>query len=174
VDVLWLFLVFLRASFLSLGGQSALPLIRQDLVSAGLMTDQQIIEALTIGRLGTGPGGLYIIALGYFAMGWLGAVAALVATTLPPLLVVPLSAYLRPRLGRARINGTIRGLALATSGLVLMTSVQLFMAEMDGGPVEPWRVAVLGSAFVVAVRGRWHPIWIIGVAGIVGLLLAPA
>ena len=138
MDIVWLFLVFLRASFLSLGGQTALPLLRQDLVASGLITDQRIIEALTIGRLGTGPGGLYIIALGYFAMGWLGALAALVATTLPPLLVVPLSAYIRPRLGQARVNGTIRGLALATSGLVIVTSLQLLYAESAGGVPAVW------------------------------------
>ena len=170
MDVVWLFLVFLRASFLSLGGQTALPLLRQDLISAGL-TDQRIIEALTIGRLGTGPGGLYIIALGYFAMGWLGAIAALAATMLPPLLVVPASAWLRPRLGQTRVNGTIRGLALATSGLVAVTSLQLLIAESDGGVPAPWQIAVLASAAVVALHGRRHPIWIIGAAALVGILI---
>lgn len=171
MDVVWLFLVFLRASFLSLGGQTALPLLRQDLLAAGLTTDQRIIEALTIGRLGTGPGGLYIIALGYFAMGWAGAIAALAATTIPPLLVVPASAFLRPRLGQARVNGMIRGLALATSGLVVVTSLQLLIAESEGGVPAPWQLAVLAGALAVALHGRRHPIWIIGAAALVGVVI---
>jgi chromate transporter len=171
MDVAWLFLVFLRASFLSLGGQTALPLLRQDLLAAGLTTDQRIIEALTIGRLGTGPGGLYIIALGYFVMGWLGAIAALVATTLPPLLVVPVSAYLRPRMGQARVNGTVRGLALATSGLVIVTSIQLLVAEAGGGVPAAWQLAILVGALAVALDGRRHPIWILGAAAALGILI---
>jgi hypothetical protein len=99
MDAWWLLLVFLRASLLSVSGQTALPLIRQDLLAAGLTTDQRLIEALTIGRLGTGPGGLYIVAIGYFTMGLIGAFVALIATIAPPLLVVPLAAFLRPRLG---------------------------------------------------------------------------
>jgi hypothetical protein len=90
MDAWWLLLVFLRASLLSVSGQTALPLLRQDLLAAGLTTDQRLIEALTIGRLGTGPGGLYIIAIGYFTMGLIGAFVALIATIIPPLLVVPL------------------------------------------------------------------------------------
>jgi chromate transporter len=171
MDVVWLFLVFLRASFLSLGGQTALPLLRQDLLAAGLTTDQRIIEALTIGRLGTGPGGLYIIALGYFAMGWIGAIAALIATTLPPLLVIPASAVLRPRLEQTRVNGTIRGLALATSGLVIVTSLQLLITESAGGVPALWQIGILAAALAVALHGRRHPIWVIGAAALVGVAI---
>ena len=170
MEALWLFLVFLRASLLSLGGQTALPLLRQDLIAAGLTTDQRIVEALTIGRLGTGPGGLYMVALGYFAMGWIGAVAALLAILLPPLLVVPLSAWLRPRLGQARINGTIRGLALATSGLVIVTSLQLLVATADGGVPAAWQLTLVGAGLLLGLDGRVHPVLIIAAGAVVGLL----
>ncbi len=75
MDPLWFFFVLLRASFLSLGGQTGVPLLRADLVGGGVMSDVQLIQALTIGRLGTGPGGLYIVAIGYMVMGWAGASA---------------------------------------------------------------------------------------------------
>lgn len=172
MDAWWLLLVFLRASLLSVSGQTALPLIRQDLLAAGLTTDQRLIEALTIGRLGTGPGGLYIIAVGYFTMGLIGAFVALIATIIPPMLVVPLAAFLRPRLGSARVNGTIRGVALATSGLVVVTSFQLLMAESGGGLPAVWQVIVLAAAVALALQGRRHPIWVILAGAIVGLVLA--
>ena len=104
-------------------------------------------------------------------MGWAGAIAALVATTIPPLLVVPASAFLRPRLGQARVNGMIRGLALATSGLVVVTSLQLLIAESEGGVPAPWQLAVLAGALAVALHGRRHPIWIIGAAALVGIVI---
>jgi len=172
MELLWLFLVFLRASVLSLGGQTALPLLRQDLIGAGLTTDQVIVESLTIGRLGTGPGGLYIVALGYFVLGLPGALAATAATLLPPLLVVPLSAWLKPRLGQPRINGAIRGLVMATSGLIAVTGVQLLLAVSPGGVPAPWQLVALGVAFAVALDGRVHPLLLIAAGALAGIVLA--
>jgi len=156
MDAWWLFLVFLRANLLSVNGQTALPLIRQDLLDAGLTTDQRLIEALAIGRLGTGPGGLYIVAIGYFTMGFLGAFVAVIATILPPLIV----------------NGTMRGVALATSGLVVVTSIQLLLAESPGGLPAWWQVIVLVAAAALALQGRRHPVWVILGGAIAGLILA--
>src|SRR6266542_6672573 len=76
VDALALFLVLLKDSALSLGGLGSLPLIRQDLVATGLATDAHLVEALAIGRLSTGPTGLWIVSLGYQIAGVPGAAMA--------------------------------------------------------------------------------------------------
>jgi chromate transporter len=64
MDALALFAVFLKASALSLGGLSSLPLLRADLVAPGIATDDQVVQAIAIGRISTGPNGLYIVSLG--------------------------------------------------------------------------------------------------------------
>lgn len=166
----WFFLVLLRASLFSLGGQTGVPLLRSDLVLSGAMTNDQLVRALTIGRLGTGPGGLYVVAIGYIEMGWLGAALALVAAILPPLLVLPLSGYLRPRLANARINGLMRGLALTSSGLVASTSVQLVVGET--GLVPAWQIGLVVMGLLAVLWGRVHPIAIIGAGALVGVLIA--
>ncbi|MGH2456330.1 MAG: chromate transporter [Candidatus Limnocylindria bacterium] len=172
MDPLWLFLVFFRASVFSVGGQSGLPLLRDDLVRTGVLTDVQLIEALTIGRLSTGPGGLYMVAIGYVAGGWLGAGLALVAVAMPPLLVLPASAYLRPRLTHRRVNGLIRGLALTTTGLVIATSVQLlWSASADGSPAI-WQFALVALGIGISIEGKRHPVIVIAIGAAVGLLLA--
>lgn len=168
MDGTWFFLVLLRASLFSLGGQTGVPLLRSDLVLTGVMTNEQLIRALTIGRLGTGPGGLYVVAIGYIVMGWLGAALALAAAILPPLLVLPLSGYLRPRLHRARINGLMRGLALTSSGLVASTSIQLLFGE--SGLVPPWELALVAVGAVAVLSGRVHPILIIAAGAVVGIV----
>src|SRR5439155_6449046 len=76
-DPISLFLICLRASLLSLGGSTALPALREDL--GGIVSDRQIVESLAIGRLSTGPSGLYVVSLGYFALGFPGAAVALLA-----------------------------------------------------------------------------------------------
>jgi chromate transporter len=169
VDATWLFLVLLRASLFSLGGQTGVPLLNSDLVLGGVMTNDQLVRALTIGRLGTGPGGLYIVAIGYIVLGWLGAFLALVAAILPPLLVLPLAGYLRPRLERPRINGLMRGLALTSSGLVASTSIQLLAGSSTSVP--GWQVALVAIGTLAVLWGRVHPIAIIGVGAGVGVIL---
>jgi len=55
MDALALLGVFLKASLLSLGGLSSLPLLRADLVAPGIATDDQLVQAIAIGRISTGP-----------------------------------------------------------------------------------------------------------------------
>jgi chromate transporter len=170
MDPLWFFLVALRASALSLGGQTGVPLLRNDLVGGGIMSDFQLVQALTIGRLGTGPGGLYIVAIGYMVLGWLGAALALLAAILPPLLVLPMSAYLRPRLPQPRVNGLMRGLALTSSGLVASTSVQLLSASTPDGPPAVWQIGLVALGLGTGLTGRAHPLVVIGLGAVAGLV----
>jgi chromate transporter len=172
VDPVTLFLTFLRASVFSLGGQSGLPLLREDLVRSGAVTDLQIIDGLVIGRLSTGPGGLYMVSIGYLAGGWLGGGLALAAIALPPLVILPASSYLRPRLTHRRVNGLIRGLAFTTSGLVVATSLDLLIST--GGTDGPtlWQLGLAALAFAVGLEGKRHPIFIVLVGAAVGLALA--
>src|SRR5207245_2535262 len=81
IDPFTLFVILLKASSLSLGGFGSLPLLRQDLVVTGIATEAQIVEALAIGRLSTGPNGLYVVILGYQLAGLPGAALATVAAT---------------------------------------------------------------------------------------------
>ncbi len=172
MDPFWLFFVFLRSSALSLGGQTGLPLLRDDLLGAGVMTDAQIIEGLTIGRLGTGPGGLYIVAIGYIAAGWVGAAVALVAIAIPPLAIVPLASFLRPRLQHRRVNGLIRGLAMTTSGLVIATSVTLLSGVARTGSPEYWQLGLVALGIAAAVEGKRHPVFVIVAGAAIGILLS--
>jgi chromate transporter len=174
MDPVWLFLVFLRASVLSVGGQSGLPLLRDDFVKTGVMSDVQLIEALTIGRLSTGPGGLYMVAIGYVAGSWIGAALALLALAIPPLVILPLAAYLRPRLMHRRVSGLIRGLALTTTGLVIATSVDLLGSAGvgEGGSPEVWQLGLVAVGFLVSVQAKVHPALLVGAGALVGLVLA--
>jgi chromate transporter len=169
VSPLELFLTFLRDSAFSLGGQTALPLLRQDLVVSGVVTDPQLVEALAIGRLGTGPGGLYMVSLGYYALGWIGAALALVACTLPPLVIVPAAALLRRQLLSTWFSGVVRGLALTTSGLVLTTTAVLLLPA--GDQLLLWQIALVVVGALAAIEGKRHPALVIAVGAIAGLAL---
>lgn len=169
MDPLALLVVFLKASALSLGGLSSLPLLRADLVAPGIATDEQVVQAIAIGRVSTGPNGLYIVSLGYLVGGLTGATMALIAATLPPLVVVPITRLARRWLLAPAVAGLVRGVALATAGLLAATGVGIVTAT--GAPAW-WQLALAAIATVLAYRGTIHPAFLIAIGAFAGLVLA--
>lgn len=169
-DLLSLFVVFLKDSALALGGLGSLPLLRQDLVATGLATDAQLVQALAIGRLSTGPNGLWVVSLGYQMAGGLGAVMALVASSLPPLVILPATAVARRWLLSVPFAGLIRGTALATAGLLCATGSSLIVP--NGQAPSWWQIVIGIAAAGVTYHGRLHPAVVVIGGALLGVLLA--
>jgi chromate transporter len=162
--------VLLKDSALALGGLGSLPMLRQDLVATGVVNDAQLVAALAIGRLSTGPSGLWIVSLGYQIAGPLGAAMALVASSLPPLVILPATAVARRWLLSVPFAGLVRGAALATAGLLCATGVSLIVPR---GDVPSWWQLVIGvAAAALTYQGRLHPAVVVIGGALLGLLLA--
>ena len=170
MDPLTLFLVLLKDSALSLGGLGSLPLLREDLVATGNASDAQLVEALAIGRLSTGPNGLWVVSLGYLMAGPLGAGIALVASILPPLVILPATAVARRWLLSVPFAGLVRGAALATAGLLSATGISLIVPA--GTAPSWWQVSVGIAAAVITYQGRLHPAAVVVGGALLGILLA--
>ncbi|MDP9264623.1 MAG: chromate transporter [Chloroflexota bacterium] len=166
MDQLTLFLLFLRSSALAVGGLTSLPLLRADLVPA-YTTDAGILQALAIGRLAPGPNGLYIVSLGYLVAGWPGAIYALVGASLAPLAILPATVLARRWLLSGWFGGLVRGVALATAGLLLATGVTI----ADTGGTAPWQLALAAVAVLLTVHGKLHPALLVGLGTVAGLAL---
>jgi chromate transporter len=170
MDPLGLFLVLLKDSALGLGGLGSLPMLRQDLVATGLATDAQLVQALAIGRLSTGPTGLWIVSLGYQMAGVTGAAIALVASSLPPLVILPATAVARRWLLSVPFAGLVRGASLATAGLLMATGVSLIVPPDE---VPSWWQVVIGiAAAALTYHGRLHPAAVVIGGALIGLVLA--
>jgi chromate transporter len=169
-DPLALFLIFLRAAALSVGGQGALPLLKQDLVATGLLTESQVLEALVIGRIAPGPTGLYIVTLGYFAGGPAGAVLALAGALTPPVAMIAIASALRRQLVTAWAAGLVRGVALTASGLLVATAVRLLAPEGSILDVPAWQIALAAVGAASAIRGGIHPGLVVAFGAIAGLV----
>jgi chromate transporter len=168
MDAVALFATFLKASALSLGGLSSLPLLRADLVAPGIATDDQVVQAIAIGKISTGPTGLYIVSLGYLVAGVVGATVALIAASLPPLVIVPITALARRWLLATPVAGLVRGVALATAGLLVATGIGILAAT---GAPSWWQLALAAIATVLTYRGTVHPAVVIAIGATVGLVL---
>ena len=170
-DLFDLFLIFLRAGLFSVGGAAALPQLRQDLVTTGILSEHQVLEAIAIGRITPGPTGLYIMVLGYFAGGPAGAIAALIAGSIPPLSVVVTAGLVRRWLFSPWVAGVVRGVVLATAGLLVYTAATLAAPDRDLLVVPLWQIAVVAVAAGLTLRARAHPGLIIVGGALIGVVL---
>lgn len=166
MEQLALFLVFLKSSAFAIGGLAPLPLLRADLVPRYL-ADAGIVQALAIGRLAPGPNGLYIVSLGFIVAGWTGALLALVAASLAPLAILPATALARRWLLSAWFGGLVRGVSLATVGLLLATGATI----VAGSGTQIWQLGLVLVTVGVTVHGKLHPATMIVVGALVGLAL---
>lgn len=167
IDPLIYFLLFLKASLFSTGGFSNVPSLHQDLIGMGWAVDADFGESIAIGQISPGPNGLWVISLGYLTYGYLGAVLALIAITLPALLVLGVAA-IYARIERQRwVEGLMRGISLAVVG-ILVTVCWTIMRQ-PGVDWTGWLIAAI--AFGLAMSRRVNLIVILGLAAIAGYVL---
>lgn len=167
IDPVIYFLLFLKASLFSSGGFSNLPSLHQDLIGNGWAVEADFGESIAIGQISPGPNGLWVISLGYLTYGYAGAGMALVAITLPALLVLAVSAAYK-RIERQRwVDGLMRGISLAVVG-ILLTVVWTIIRQ----PVVDWRGWLIAiGAFGLAATRKVPLILILAIAGAVGYFL---
>lgn len=132
MSVIALYFLLLKATTTSFAGMGSLPQIRQDfVVTHGVITDEQLGQAVVIGRSTPGPVGAYVVAIGYFADGWPGAIAAWLAMITPALLVVPLLTVLQRWLHLPRVRGAVDAVVIASAVLLLTSVVRMAMDSIE-------------------------------------------
>src|SRR5690349_2537309 len=167
INPLIYFLLFLKASLFSTGGFSNLPSLHQDLLANAWAKEADFGQSLAIGQISPGPNGLWVISLGYLTYGYLGAFLALIAITLPPLLVLVVAA-LHARIKHQRwVQGAMHGISLAVVALFFnIVWTILHQPGMD------WRGISIGvGAFGLAASRKINILLILALAGVAGYLL---
>jgi chromate transporter len=167
INPLFYFLLFLKASLFSSGGFSNLPSLHQDLIANGWAADADFGQSIAIGQISPGPNGLWVISLGYLTYGYLGAFFALIAITLPALLVLLISAGYSRIENRTWVQGAMRGVSLAVVGLLL--AVVWTILRQPGVDWKGLLIAV--GAFGLALSRKVNLLLILGLAGVVGYFL---
>lgn len=164
IDPFVYFLLFLKASLFSTGGFSNLPSLHQDLLANKWAVEADFGESIAIGQISPGPNGLWVISLGYLTYGYLGAFIALLAITIPALLVLATSALYTRTQQQRWVEGLMRGISLAVVGITLTIVWTIFHQ-----PGVDWKGGLITlSAFGLAATRKVNLLLILGLAGFVG------
>ncbi len=161
------FLLFLKASLFSSGGISNLPSVHQDLLARRWATQAQFGQAVVIGQISPGPNGLWVISIGYLTYGLLGAALALIAITVPPLLVLVIAAMYHRIEHLHWVPGFMRGISLSVAGMQIAASWSIIRQ-----PGMDWKMWLIGIATIGLIASRRINFFLIlALAGIAGYFL---
>jgi chromate transporter len=126
MNVVLVYLLLLKATVTSFAGMGSLPQIQQDFVQTyRLVTDEQVSQAVLVGRATPGPIGAYVVGIGYFAAGWPGAIAGWLAMITPAILAVPLMAAIERWLHLPRARAAVDAVVVASAVLLVASGVSL-------------------------------------------------
>jgi chromate transporter len=121
-----IYLLLLKATVTSFAGMGSLPQIRQDFVETRrAISDQQLSQAVLVGRATIGPMGAYVVAVGYYAGGWPGALAGWLAMMTPALVAIPLMTLIQRWLHLPRIRAAVDGVIIASAVLLVGSGTTL-------------------------------------------------
>jgi chromate transporter len=164
VNLLILYLLLLKASVTSFSGLGSLPMVRNDfVVERHLLTDHQLNMAVVAGRTGPGPFGLYLVCVAYAAGGIPGAFMGFLALITPAFLVIPLIRWIGARADIPSVRSAIRGLLLASAGLLISSSVPLTMDAFTGA----FSAILMAASFGILTFTRIDSAWLmLGAAGV--------
>ena len=143
--------------------------LRADLTERwGWLTDQQLIDAVTIGQITPGPVFTTATFIGYLLGGWSGAMLATLAIFIPGFIFVAISQPLIPKLRNSRpLSGVLDGIVVASFGLMAAVTWQLAQTLFID-----IHTAIIGLVTLVILM-TWKPnsTWLILAGAAVGWLL---
>ncbi|MCY4638123.1 MAG: chromate efflux transporter [Acidobacteria bacterium] len=163
-------LFFLKVGSVLFGsGYVLLAFLRADLVERwGWLTDQQLIDAITVGQVTPGPVFTTATFIGYLLGGWAGAVLATAAIFAPGFFFVAVTQPLIPRLRASRaLGGCLDGVVAASLGLMAAVTWQLARAAVVDLPTA----LIVVAAAVILFRWRPNSTWLILGGAAAGWLL---
>jgi chromate transporter len=126
MSALVVYLLLVKAIATSFAGLGSLPQIQQDFVETRhALSPEQLSQAVLVGRSTPGPVGAYVVAVGYFAAGWPGAMAAWLAMVTPALAAIPLFVLMQRWLHLPRVRAAVDAVVIASAVLLLSSGFRM-------------------------------------------------
>lgn len=166
------FITFLKLGLTSFGGPIAhIGYFRKELVEKQQWTNEhQFSQLLAICQFLPGPASSQLgFALGLIRAGWLGALAAFAAFTLPSALLLIGFASMLPLLSNAVGIAIIHGLKLVAVAVV--ADAVLSMAKKLCPDITRRVIALLAASTLLLMQFAWAQILIIALGAMAGMLL---
>jgi chromate transporter len=165
-----LFWIFLKIGSILYGsGYVLFAFLDTELVSTGLLSRQQLIDAIAVGQFTPGPVFSAVTFIGYQINGWTGAVVSTIAIFVPAFLFV---ALLNPNVKKLRNSDLFSAFldAANVASVAIIVSVCFSMAK---DTLTDWRTIVIAalSILITFCFSKVNSAWVVLGAALMGSLL---
>jgi chromate transporter len=165
-----LFLTFLKIGAVLYGsGYVLIAFLQNDFVEHfGVLTQQQLIDAVTIGQFTPGPLFTTATFIGYLTHGFDGAWLATLAIFLPAFVFVALIAPWSNKLRNVQaLAWLLDGINVASLAFIAYVSFSLFQHVMSD-----WlSIMAIGVTLVLLMRFPWNAAWYVIAGGVLGYFI---
>ena len=161
-----LFWIFLKVNLLSTSGPASVGLLYHEVVGK-LVTQGQFVQAVGLSSVLPGSDALQLaMYVGYAVAGISGGLVALVASILPPTIIILGITFILHRIRReAWVGNFVEGLTPAISVLMVFTAWNIFQK----GGATGWQGWAIGAVSLVAMALKVPGRIVILIAGLVGI-----
>ena len=145
-----LFFIFLKIGAILYGsGYVLFAFLDAELVTPGLLSKQQLVDAIAVGQITPGPVFSSVTFIGYQLNGWSGATAATIGIFLPSFLFV---ALLNPLVKKIRTSKLFSSFldAVNVASVALIAAI---CAEMAMESISGWRTVLIGVLSIAIAFG---------------------
>jgi chromate transporter len=167
-SIFWLFAK--AGAFVFGSGLAIVPFLYGELVQTnGWLNDRQFLDAVAVAMITPGPVVITVAFIGYLVAGTWGMVAAALGVFLPVYLFVVLPApFFRRHRSQPVLKAFVEGVSAAATGAIAGAAYVLALRAL----VDVATLTIAVATFVVLFRWKVSELWLIGAAGIIGLVLA--
>lgn len=162
-----LFFTFLKIGSVLFGsGYVLLAFLRSEFAGPGMLSEQQIVDAVAVGQVTPGPVFTTATFIGYLLEGVPGAMLATAGIFLPAFVFVALIGPIIPRLRESETLSTILdGLNAVSLALMAGVTYQLGRATI----VDPFAAMIAVAALVLLLRFKVSSMWLVIGGGAIGI-----
>ena len=167
-NIFWL---FAQAGAVVFGsGLAIVPFLYGELVQAhGWLNDRQFLDAVAVAMITPGPVVITVAFVGYLVAGSVGMVVAAVGVFLPVYLFVIIPApYFRRYRSEPLVKGFVDGVSAGATGAIAGAAYVLATRAI----IDVWTAAIALTTLGVLWRWKISELWLIGAAGLAGLVIA--
>jgi chromate transporter len=166
-----IFLTFLKIGSVLYGsGYVLLAFLEAEFVETlGVLTQQQILDAVAVGQFTPGPVFTTATFIGYLLGGFPGAILATLGIFLPAFTIV---AILKPIIPRARkskwLSGALDGVNIASVVLMLFVSIKLGIGSVTNIPLA----IIFVLSIIGLMRFKINTVWLILGGGLINYVIS--
>jgi len=165
-----LFLIFLKIGAILYGsGYVLFAFLDTELVSRGLLTREQLADAIAAGQITPGPVFSSVTFIGYQINGWTGAIVSTVAIFLPAFVFVALLNPLMTKMRNSNLFATfLDAVNVASIGLIIAVCY-----EIGKDSINDWRTIVIALTSLALTFGfkKLNSAWVVLLGSLGGYLL---